>query len=231
MPFYAEPLEDSTSFHLKTSKLSMSTKRLEQPCPEPSALSKLIEAADASGNPFSATTLQILHNLQHQHLWSSLQIHDISTALEASENPSKRPITSSPDDTAPTLISGIPPHRVYTHPDEQLYMLEQGLREDDLKPERLFVIPTAQGQAWSLRRMAAVFDAMSDVQADETTGDGNTAKAEQLAKYYERREVVRKTKEWGGKRVLLAMVDKGMGGEGTVVYYVVQEGEVKPRQN
>lgn len=111
-------------------------------------------------------------------------------------------------------------------------MLEQGLRDDDLKPERIFVIPTAQGQSWSLRRMAAVFDALAEVQPDETsTGEKDTGKAEQLTKYYERRKKAHETKEWGGKRVLLAMVDKGMGGEGTVVYYVVQEGEVKPRQN
>ena len=210
----------------------MSTRRFEQPCPESSALSKLIGSASASGNPFSATTLQILHNLQHQHLWTSLQIHDISAPSDATETTPKLPITTSPDDTAPTLISGIPPHRVYTHPDEQLYMLEQGLREDDLKPERFFVIPTAQGQQWSLRRMAAVFDAMSEIQPVETsTGEKDNGKAKQLAKYYERREKAYETKEWGGKRVLLAMVDKGMGGEGTVVYYVVQEGEVKPRQN
>lgn len=34
------------------------------------------------------------------------------------------------------------------------------------------------------------------------------------------------------KRVLLAMkAHDGLGGDGTVVYYIVQEGEVKPRQN
>lgn len=34
------------------------------------------------------------------------------------------------------------------------------------------------------------------------------------------------------KRVLLAMkAHEGGGGDGTVVYYIVQEGEVKPRQN
>lgn len=34
------------------------------------------------------------------------------------------------------------------------------------------------------------------------------------------------------KRVLLGMrANEGMGGDGTVVYYIMQEGEVKPRQN
>lgn len=115
-------------------------------------------------------------------------------------------------------------------------MLEKGLRDEDLKPERIFVIPTAQGQPWSLRRMAAVFDALSEIevaadQSDSFSGDMDEDKAKRLEEYYERREQASITKEWGTKRALLAMVDKGMGGEGTVVYYVVQEGEVKPRQN
>lgn len=115
-------------------------------------------------------------------------------------------------------------------------MLEKGLRDEDLKPERVFVIPTAQGQSWSLRRMAAVFDALSEIevagnQDDSSGGDADPDKAKKLEEYYKRREQASSTKEWGAKRALLAMVDKGMGGEGTVAYYVVQEGEVKPRQN
>lgn len=201
--------------------------------PEPSALTTLIESASASGNPLAATTLQVLHNLQHQHLWTSLQIHDIPT----SQNPGSARPDPSPQDAVRSLISGIPPHRIYTHPDEQLYLLDKGLREDDLKPERMFVIPTSQGQAWSLRRMAAAFDALSDIRVgaeDETGTFGENAdpeKAQKLKEYYARREEALATKEWGSQRMLLAMVDKGMGGEGTVVYYVVQEGEVKPRQN
>ena len=39
--------------------------------------------------------------------------------------------------------------------------------------------------------------------------------------------------EWkDSKRILLAMLaHNGMGGDGTVTYYIMQEGEVKPRQN
>lgn len=114
-------------------------------------------------------------------------------------------------------------------------MLEKGLREDDLRPERMFVIPTAQGQLWTLRLMATVFAALpeSNEFADEESASGNATpdKAGKLAEYYEKRASARESKEWGGKRLLLAMVDKGMGGDGTVAYYVVQEGEVKPRQN
>lgn len=205
----------------------MATKRIGNPMPELSQLSELIDTTSASTNPQAATTLQILHNLQHQHLWTSLQIH--ATPLDPD---------SLPQESHPPLISGIPPHRVYTHPDEQLYMLEKGLREDDLRSERLFVIPTAQGQKWSLRRMAAAFDVLSDIEiADDEAREGEAGppveseKARKLEEYYQRREKADATKEWGSKRVLLGMVDKGMGGDGTVVYYIVQEGEVKPRQN
>lgn len=203
----------------------MVTKRIEQPVSQPSSLTKLIDSASASEDPFAATTIQILHNLQHQHLWTSLQTHDISKLS-----------SSTQDDTVSTLISGIPPNRVYTHPDEQLYMLEKGLRDEDLKPERIFVIPTAQGQSWSLRRMAAIFDALSEIevaagQDDSSDREVDPDKAKKLEEYYERREQASITNEWGAKRTLLAMVDKGKGGEGTVVYYVVQDGEVKPRQN
>lgn len=119
-------------------------------------------------------------------------------------------------------------------------MLENKIKEDELKPEPMFVVPTVKGQAWSLRHMAVVFDRLPEFteQAREQDGeslDVTTAddleKQEKLARYYTKKEEALRTGEWGSQRVLLAMVDKGMGGEGTVVYYVVQEGEVKPRQN
>lgn len=119
-------------------------------------------------------------------------------------------------------------------------MLKEKLREDDLKLERMFVLPTVQGQSWSLRRMAAVFDSLpskedvaqwSGEDADEEGPEIRDEKAANLAKYYEERKKALNTKAWGGKRLLLAMVDRQMGGDGTVVYYIMQEGAVKPRQN
>ncbi|KAJ5183443.1 hypothetical protein N7492_001059 [Penicillium capsulatum] len=201
----------------------------------PSALTRLIDSASMSGNPLGATTIQILHNLQHQHLWTSLQIHDIS--VPASNTPDPTFLDPSVRDKGRTIISGVPPQRTYTHPDEQLFLLDKGLREDDLRPERVFVIPTAQGQYWSLRRMAGVFDALptievvDDQEAGSKSENVDPEKAKKLEEYYARREKALETKEWGSRRMLLAMVDKDMGGDGTVVYYVVQEGEIKPRQN
>ncbi|KAA8644672.1 hypothetical protein EYZ11_001896 [Aspergillus tanneri] len=185
----------------------------------PSALSTLITTSE-SPSPLSASSLQILHNLQHQHLWQSLKVHPI-------------PIPDDPSATL-SLLSGIPPHRIYTHPDEQLYMLQRGLREEDVELERLFVLPTVQGQSWSLRKLAAVFDSLPEgtrAEEEEALEETRNDKTAQLSEYYEYRKKARQTKEWGGKRLLLAMVDRGMGGDGTVVYYVIQEGAVKPRQN
>lgn len=99
--------------------------------------------------------------------------------------------------------------------------------------------------------MAAIFDSLPRVDEDlallaapageaeaedlqsgsKGVDDGGDEKEAKLRDYLEHRKKARRTGEWGGKRVLLGMVDRGMGGEGTVVYYVVQEGAVKPRQN
>ncbi|KAL1989320.1 hypothetical protein VTN96DRAFT_82 [Rasamsonia emersonii] len=207
--------------------------------PAPSSLTALISQSGAA-DPISALTTQILHNLQYQHLWTSLRIHKPSSPSSA-DGEAASSSSSSPEQlvsaSAMPLISGIPPHRLYTHPDEQAYMLEIGLRDEDLLPERVFVLPTAKGQTWSLRKLAAVFDSLpepdvpdSSSAADAVAAD-NKEKAAKLAKYYERRRKVNASKEWGGKRLLLAMVDRGIGGDGTVVYYIVQEGTVKPRQN
>lgn len=113
-------------------------------------------------------------------------------------------------------------------------MLERGLREDDVELERMFVLPTVQGESWTLRKLAGVFDSLPEGSGEGEVLEGGGAggeKAEKLREYYEYREKARATKEWGGKRLLLAMVDRRMGGDGTVVYYVVQDGAVKPRQN
>lgn len=86
--------------------------------------------------------------------------------------------------------------------------------------------------------MAAAFDALATLEdssgsREEWSSNESTdpEKAKKLDEYYEKKKIAKETKEWGTRRALLAMTNRGMGGEGTVVYYVVQEGEVKPRQN
>ncbi|KAJ5130938.1 tRNA-splicing endonuclease subunit Sen15 [Penicillium bovifimosum] len=191
--------------------------------------------------PHLAAAAQVQHNLQYQHLWTSIVGYTISGEAENTNTSGQDP--QRPPQTPIALLSGYPPHRVYTHPDEQLYMLENGIREDDLEPERMFVVPLVQGQSWTLRHMAAVFDRLREfelkVEEHDRSVDTRTKHeeetdsdmAEKLARYYKKKEQARLTAEWGSQRLLIAMVDKGMGGDGTVAYYVLHEGEVKPRQN
>jgi hypothetical protein len=181
--------------------------------PAPSALSELIASkTQRPADPVIALTLQVFHNLEHQHLWTSLQIHD--------------PRTLSPQQSIP-LISGRPPQCLYTHPDEQAYLLEHGIRLEDIEVEREWVIPTADGQTWSLRRLAEVFDALPDRRAALGVEQSGEKVNEKIVEY----QKVKRERSWGGKRLLLSVVDRRRGGEGTVVYYVVLEGTVKPRQN
>ncbi|KAI5284011.1 hypothetical protein KEM55_001254 [Ascosphaera atra] len=160
----------------------------------PSAVTSLIASSSGSEEPIKAIATQVLHNLRHQHLWRDLQIHDAHTLSPTQHTP---------------VILGLPPQAVYTHPDEQVHMVQNGIRAEDVPVEKEWVLPTPQGQKWSLRRLAAIFDALPE-----------------RSTMHEK-----KNQDWGGKRLLLAMVNTGMGGDGTVVYYVVLEGAVKPRQN
>src|SRR5436190_6107402 len=192
--------------------------------PSRSALSSLIssDSPTTQQSPTAGLTAQILHNLQHQHLWTSLRVYD--------------PLTLSPTQCIP-LISGFPLQAIYTHPDEQAYMLEHGIRGEDVPVERVWVLPTTQGQLWSLRQLAGIFDALpnDDLYLVNHNSHNNGSKElqvgrtvnDKLAEY----EGKKREKVWGGKRALLAMVNRCMGGDGTVVYYVILEGNVKPRQN
>ncbi|WEW55331.1 hypothetical protein PRK78_000760 [Emydomyces testavorans] len=179
----------------------------------PSALTSLIASTSTTQppSPIAALSLQILHNLQHQHLWTSLQTHE--------------PYSLSPQQHTP-LISGFPPQTIYTHPDEQAYMLEHDIRAEDVPVEKEWVIPTAQGQSWSLRKLAGMFDSLPEKVEDMPAGKANAA-SDDLTEFIRRKM----EDPWGGKRALLAMVNRDMAGDGTIVYYVMLEGNVKPRQN
>lgn len=82
--------------------------------------------------------------------------------------------------------------------------------------DREWVLPTHLREAWSLRRFAEVFDAISEV-PPEPAGAGEVT---------EGYDGERRTRR-GGNRVLLATVDT----DSTIVYYIVHDGIVKPRQN
>ncbi|KAL8843904.1 MAG: hypothetical protein Q9176_001599 [Flavoplaca citrina] len=176
--------------------------------PQPSALTSYIEASKPTGihaqeSHHHALAAQVLHNLQYQHDWSQLQIH-----------------TQSPESgkTLPKpLVSGLPPQRIYVHPDEQIEMLKLNVQEKDVASEREWVLPTHLRETWSLRRFAEIFDAIDQVPPalDQAAGGEHNIHRGRIGS---RR---------GGKRVLLATV----GDDSTVVYYIVHDGIVKPRQN
>ncbi|KAL9028518.1 MAG: hypothetical protein Q9196_003126 [Gyalolechia fulgens] len=175
-----------------------------------SALSSFIEASKPAEIPIAdlqqhGLAAQVLHNLQYQHDWTELQVH-----------------TQSPIDKRPLpkpLVSGLPPHRIYVHPDEQIEMLKQNLQEKDIPVEREWVLPTHLREKWSLRKFAQVFDAIIEMpSAAREDGQGMPKDGADTKEIRSRR---------GGKRLLLATA----GDDSTVVYYVVHDGIVKPRQN
>lgn len=124
-------------------------------------------------------TLNVLRNLEDQHDWTDLEIRDI---------PGERP-----------LIRGLPPRRLYTHPDDQIHALthEQATGERLYQdPEHEWVLAVHLTEKWTLGNFAAMFDSIQE------SGPR-------------------------GKRIVLASVHN----DSTVVYYLMHEGMVKPRQN
>ncbi|KAI9833047.1 MAG: hypothetical protein M1819_003880 [Sarea resinae] len=181
--------------------------------PPPSAFSALAESS-STDNPttqaaqvhpahLQTLALQVQHNLQHQHDWTALTFHTHSPLSPTTPLP--RPI-----------LSGLPPQRLYIHPDEQIEMLKAGMREADAPLQREWVLPTHLKEKWSLRRFADVFDLLGAVPA----GVGSEEEGEGVGG-------VSDDSRTTTKRLLLATVDD----DSTVVYYIVHDGIVKPRQN
>lgn len=100
---------------------------------------------------------------------------------------------------------------------------------NELTVQREWVLPASTGEKWTLKRFAWVFDGLSERDPvkvpEKTVEDGEEAGAGAIATGHQF--------EWKDvKRVVLAMLaNNGMGGDGTVTYYIMQEGEVKPRQH
>jgi tRNA-splicing endonuclease subunit Sen15 len=186
--------------------------------PHASALQLLFESYRAApGSPHADhvynLALQIAHNLRHQHNWSDVRVYTHSpTTSRAFSRP---------------LISGLPPQRLYVHPDEQIALLQRqkdagktGMPE--LRSEREWVLPSHLREKWTLKRFGEVFD---DITMVPTTGSGKL-----LFEDKDENEQVEadEENEWRTtKRLLLATLDD----DSTVVYYIVHDGIVKPRQN
>ncbi|KAH8169522.1 sen15 protein [Sarocladium implicatum] len=126
-------------------------------------------------------TNTVLQNLQDQHDWTTLQV------FEGPGYP--RPV-----------IKGLPPRRLYIHPDDQIEALIQERATGQpmsQAPEEEWVLPIHLTEQWTISRFSAVFDTL------------------------DRKDGAR------GKRLVLATVHN----DSTVVYYLMHEGMVKPRQN
>ncbi|KAK3706089.1 hypothetical protein LTR37_012916 [Vermiconidia calcicola] len=169
--------------------------------------------------------LQIAHNLRYQHNWDDIRIHYDSTTRIKSQPPIR------------PLISGFPPQRLYVHPDEQIEVLQKQKDEGkagmpDLPREREWVLPSHLREKWSLRRFGEVFNAISTVPPQED-GEALFDDSKRAAHTKEGGDDSMEgapTNKWRisqPKRLLLATLDD----DSTVVYYIVHDGIVKPRQN
>jgi len=147
----------------------------------------------------------VLNNLQHQQGWTALETHKSSS----------RPRT---------LLSGLPPRRLYIHPDEQVEIMkaEKALGSDKRlpqPPEYEWVLPLHLAEKASVAQFASVFDSVDSLPP---------AAAMELRQEYAEGE---QWKLWRGpkrkKRIVIAIVED----DSTVVYYVLHDGIVKPRQN
>ncbi|KAI9669235.1 MAG: hypothetical protein M1829_005112 [Trizodia sp. TS-e1964] len=190
------------------------------PLPRPSALAVALEesnldACQTHQPHLHHLAIQVQHNLQHQHDWTSLQIHTHSPSL-----------ASAPSTLLPRpLVSGVPPQRIYIHPDDQIKLLKKGISTANATPEREWVLPTHLREKWSLKGLAEVFDciprniqqpSMPPDNSGNDTGDA-VGTGVGISIGAEIRE----------KRVLLATLSD----DTTIVYYIVHDGIVKPRQN
>jgi tRNA-splicing endonuclease subunit Sen15, fungi type len=86
----------------------------------------------------------VLENLEYQHDWTSLQIH-----TQAGTTRLPRP-----------LISGLPPRRLYLHPDDQIEMIKAHSVQTTKEPIVEWVLPTHLEEKFSVKSFAEIFDAM-----------------------------------------------------------------------
>lgn len=128
-------------------------------------------------------------------------------------------------------------------------MLRAHIPESAITIEREWVLPTHLREKWSLAKFAAVFDSIDVVPllqlpppppGGEPPGPGGGGSGgrticqggeieekEEESEEVEMRKKIGVGTRRGGKRVLLGII----GDDSTIVYYLVHEGVVKPRQN
>ena len=195
------------SHSLKSSVFAMSNNEVKHPTTA-SALTNFIREnaqPQTQDSYFINLTSQVQHDLKYQHEWASLTIHTgVPSASMSSNQLLPRP-----------LISGLAPRHVYIHPDDQVEMLKQGINEKDIPVQREWVLPTHVREKWSLRKFAELFDAIENVPPN--AAEGVESREVQSHPWSKRRQ----------KRILWAVVND----DSTIVYYIIHDAIVKPRQN
>lgn len=172
--------------------------------------------------------VSIVHkNLEHQADWSELRIH------------------STPNLPRP-LISGVPLEAIYIDPDTNTVEVrkaqpgkEEGvdLGQDEItdgdeygrKIDREWVLPVDLREKWTIRQWAEVFDSIPTeppVPGITEVGPDNEPGGVRLDNSEETPSLEAGTKK-RKKRLVMGIVS----GDSTVVYYIVHDGIVKPRQN
>jgi tRNA-splicing endonuclease subunit Sen15 len=157
----------------------------------------------SSSNPFAELSQTVLNNLEFQHDWTKLQVH------------------STPSLPRP-VITGLPPKRLYIHPDEQVEIIkaEKKRKAPILQvPEYEWVLPTHLAEKWTLAKFAEVFDAIDVHPPGSSTVENQPQGEDEVWKPWRGSKL--------GKRILLAIIQD----DSTIVYYFVHDGVVKPRPN
>ncbi|KAI5792404.1 tRNA-splicing endonuclease subunit Sen15 [Peziza echinospora] len=157
----------------------------------------------------------VLKNLQHQADWSETILH------------------TSPAFPRP-LISGVPPEAIYVDPDTAGKANEtekdDGTADADQKIDREWVLPVGLREKWTVRQWAEIFDSIpAEPPVSEAVDGANAVEVEERVQLDQLDGVPVLQSNTGKrkKRLVMAIVS----GDSTVVYYIVHDGIVKPRQN
>ena len=169
-----------------------------------------VSSAPAASHRLDRDLTDIVHNnLENQQDWTELRVHGDAVHPR-------------------TLLSGLPPRRMYIHPDEQVAVMRAeralGLGERiPQPPEYEWVLPVHLGETPTVGEFAAIFDSISAVpRTNGAEEGGNNAADDKDDNDWKAWRGARRT-----KRLLLAVVQD----DSSVVYYFMHDGIVKPRQN
>ena len=155
--------------------------------------------------------VSIVHkNLQHQADWSDLRIHSSS-------------------DLPRPLISGTPPEPIYVDPDGSGVASGSG-GGDAKKVDREWVLPVDLREKWSVRQWAAVFDSIP-AEPPGHAGSDQGSECSEAGVSLGGSGPTPPLQEGSGQQRKKRLVMGIVSSDSTVVYYIVHDGIVKPRQN